>query len=117
MHTVGQLKKQLSTEKEIVKALLSMGYRHLHDKDIYWKPVGFSMFIFKIKDNEWINKFIGADKKMYIYNSEVYEYNSEALDQYDDFLNFIKHCETYTKQLDLPSNFEFLTLEQSIDFL
>lgn len=45
MHTVGQLKKQLSTEKEIVKALLSMGYRHLHDKDIYWKPVGFSMFI------------------------------------------------------------------------
>lgn len=117
MHTVGQLKQQLSTEKEIVKALLSMGYRHLHDKDIYLKPVGFNIFGFNIKTNEWINKFIGADKKMYTYNLELYEYNSEASNHYDDFLYFIKDCETYAKQLELPSNFEFLTLEQFVDFI
>jgi hypothetical protein len=93
--------------------LTSMGYRKLN-KNKYIKPVGYNVFTFNLDTSEFLNIFKGANSKIHIYNGEKYE---ETAGVEDDFLQFIKQNETYSKLVHTNSNFEFLTREEQINFL
>lgn len=64
-----------------------MGYRILHKKDVWAKPVGFHLLI--VKDYQLRNYFIGANKKMLVWDS----YDIDSTDP----LNSIKSAEYSTR--------------------
>lgn len=95
----------------IKKHLVSMGYRLVNN--FYIKPVGYNLLIFDVNTLTIKNVFIGADNETHVFNSEIYN----ETENNENFLNFIKRFEVYTSYYDLPSNFEFLTVIDKINFL
>lgn len=96
----------------IEKILTSMSYR-LIQKNIWMKPIGFHLFTYNEERKEWINFFKSKEESL-IWESKIYN-NPE-----EDFLLWLKYNECYTKTdyhgFD-DSNFEFLTIQEQVEFL
>lgn len=89
-----------------------MGYRE-PKKGKYCKPVGFNLFVYEVEEKRWTNWFIGTNEAKLIWNSSIYEKDTEVK---DDFLRFLKYSEAMTRLLHLSeSQFEFLTIAEKID--
>lgn len=88
-----------------------MGYRFVNN--VWMKPIGFHVFTFNEEKKEWINFFKNNETPL-IWNVEIYD------DSKGDFLLWLKGNECYTKtdyHGNQNSNFEFLTIQEQLEFL
>jgi hypothetical protein len=93
--------------------LKSMGYRFM--KDNKWgKPVGWHLFVVEIDLLRWTNWFIGNNQKLLIWDSETLEKS-----YHEDFMMFLKNCETHTKIYTITNNskFEFLNTQEQYELM
>lgn len=100
--------------KEYKEVLLSLSYRELNSPNKFAKSVGKSLFTVELDTLLWSNWFGGADNKIYLFDSEIYE---ERVHQ--NFENFILYQETYTRINvgTYSKSFKFLTIEQKLDLM
>ena len=86
------------------KDLTAMGYRELTSGK-WGKPVGYTLFIFNEETCEFQNWFAhNTTGKPMLYSSDKYTEDNE-------FLGWLKYQEVWSKNVQTPSNFEFLTLQ------
>ena len=85
------------------KDLTAMGYREIAPRK-WAKPVGYTLFIFVEETNEFQNWFAHNT------TGQPMLYSSRTLTEDKEFLGWLKYQESWSKDVQTPSNFEFLTL-------
>jgi hypothetical protein len=100
------------SESQVIRELTKLGYRKINKK-IMAKPVGYSILLFDLENNIWINKFSGNDANIHTWSSVKIDLKSTTT----EFINSIKTNEANTHYSETESSFEFLTPYEQANFL
>lgn len=101
------------------KDLASLAYRRVKP-NLWAKPFGSTVILFDTDCNVMSQRFFGANGKVLVYSSELYEPDDKL---YNSLAEFIQFFETWHARSDIGAygnqprkNLGFLTLEESLLF-